>query len=445
MDYLSGLPKTILHDILARLPYKDAAKTIALSKTWRDTWSSYPNLYVHCNDFITLHHVPIINSHRFTKMDILIDYVTKRLLRLCAQGLAIKEFKLDLRYLFHPPHGSHDVDQWIQMACASGVEVLELYLSNGSIGREYSEDIWYDLPLCVIEAKSLTKLVLTGGIRVGQEFLSHSMKFSSVRMLSLRHVLFTHEGVIKHLISHCPLIEQLTVEYCSVYNHLSIEGPQVHRISRVKFLFLNGLQRLKKVHVQGVEEVHIDSPNLENLCYSHFKFGEPFNLNFDSCTKLRCLCIIDLNSTTIAEKWFLELFSKYPLLESLEICNCSVPEKINIFSSQLKVLKLYDCSNLNEVNIDAPNLLSFDYRDYKNRHRDYKNPVISFLRGSNQLEVSVFTNLRCQYFYSLSRFIENMPRKILASLSLFIYELLPVGICFLLCWLFLHAYLYVPI
>ncbi|MED6207808.1 hypothetical protein PIB30_039092 [Stylosanthes scabra] len=398
MDYLSGLPKTILHDILAKLPYKDAAKTIALSKAWRDAWFSFPNLYVNCDDFITVHDVPIINSHRVSKMDILIDYVTKRLLRLCDQGLAIKEFKLNLSYLLDPPHGfSHHVDQWIQIASETGVNVLEIYLSNGSIGREYREDIWYDLPLCVIEAKSLTKLMLTGGIRVHQEFLNHSMKFSSMKMLSLSHVLFTHEGVIKHLISHCPLIEQLTVEHCSVYNHLSIEGPQVDRISRVKSLFLNGLQKLKKVDVQGIEEVHIDSPNLENLCYSHFKF----------------------------EKWFLELFSKYPLLESLELCNCSVSEKINICSSQLKVLKLHDCSNLNEVNFNAPNLLSFDYCDYKNRHRDYKNPVISFLRGSNQLEVRVFTNLRFRYFYTLSRFIENMPRKILASLSLFIYELLP--------------------
>ncbi|MED6123404.1 hypothetical protein PIB30_048884 [Stylosanthes scabra] len=388
MDHLSGLPKTILHDILARLPYKDAANTIALSKAWRDTWSSFPNMYVHYKDFVSRYDLPLINnSHRFSEMDILIDYVTKRLLRLRDQGLAIKEFKLNLSYLLDPPHGfSHHVDQWIQIASESGVNVLELYLSNGSFGREYSEGIWYDLPLCVIEAKSLTKLVLAGGIRVDQEFLNHSVKFSSVKMLSLNHVLFTHEGVIENLISHCPLVEYLTV--------------------------------LKKVDVQGIEEVHIDSPELENLCYSHFRLGGSFKLNFDSCRKLRCLCIIDLNSTTIADKWFLELFSKYPLLESLELCNCSMSEKISIFSSQLKVLKLHHCSNLIEVNIDAPNLLSFDYRDYKN-------PVISFLRGSDKLEVSVFTNLHFRGSYTLRKFIENTPWNILASLSLFIYESLP--------------------
>ncbi|MED6215750.1 hypothetical protein PIB30_000754 [Stylosanthes scabra] len=419
MDYLSGLPKTILHDILARLPYKDAAKTIALSKAWRDTWSSFPNLYVHYRDFVSRYDLPLKNSHRFSEMDILIDYVTKKSLRLRDQGLAIKEFKLNLFFLLDPPHGlSHHVDQWIQIASESGVKVLELYLSNGSFGREYSEGIWYDLPLCVIEAKSLTKLVLAGGIRVDQEFLNHSMKFSSVKMLSLNHVLFSHEGVIDHLISHCPRVEHLTVVYCSVYNHLSIEDPQVDRICPVKSLFLNGLQKLKKVDVQGIEEVHIDSPNLEKLCYSHFKLGGAFKLNFDTCRKLRCLCIIDVNSTTIADKWFRELFSKYPLLESLELCNCSMSEKISIFSSQLKVLKLHHCSNLNEVNIDAPNLLSFDYRDYKN-------PVISFLRGSNQLEVSVFTNLHFRGSYTLRKFIENIPQKILASLSLFIYESLP--------------------
>ncbi|MED6123405.1 hypothetical protein PIB30_048885 [Stylosanthes scabra] len=422
MDYLSGLPKHILHDILAKLPSKDAAKTIALSKAWKDTWFSFPYLSVDCGDFITKHDVPIKNSYRFSKIDILIDYVTKRMLRLCDQGLAIKQFLLDLKYSLHPPHGSqsHDVDHWIQMASENGVEVLELCLpiSIGSI----KEDIWYDLPLCVIEAKSLTELGLVGGIRVDKKNFNHSMKFSSVKLLSLGQVLFTHEGVIEHLISHCPLIEHLIVDYCCVYNHLSTEGPRVEMNCFLKSLFLNGLQKLKEVELRGIEETHIDLPNLENIWYSESK-SDGFGLNFDSCTKLRCLCISYWSAPTIADKWFLELFSKYPLLESLELCDCSTSEKINIISSQLKVLKLQDCPNLIEVNIDAPNLLSFEYHGYKYRYYDYRNPVIYFSRDSNQLEVSVFTNLHFREFYTLSKFFENIPRKILASLSLFIDQL----------------------
>ncbi|MED6156173.1 hypothetical protein PIB30_012188 [Stylosanthes scabra] len=402
MDRLSALPKPILHAILAKLPDKDAARTIALSKAWRDTWFSFPYISVWSDD-------PLIKDHRFYHMDILVGYVTKKLLRLRDQGLAIKEFKLNLKFLEYTQMSHHHFDQWIQMASESGIEVLELYLPD--IGREYSEDNWYILPLCVTQAKSLTKLVLSSGIRVDQEFISHSMKFSSLKMLSLCYILFTHDGILQSLISHCPLIEHLYVKICYVPNDLSTQNPLASRIDRVKSLFLSGLQNLKEVDVQGIEEVHIDSPNLENLSYRPMGFNAPFKLNFDSCTKLRCLCITDLESTIITDKWFLELFSKYPFLESLKLDNCPMSERSNIMSAQLKVLKLRHCSNLKEVNIDAPHLLSLEYCGSDK-------PVISLMKCSNKLEVRVDICVDYQHFYSLRDFILNIPQKILASLSL---------------------------
>ncbi|MED6110417.1 hypothetical protein PIB30_042646 [Stylosanthes scabra] len=400
MDRLSGMSKAILHDILAKLPDKDAAKTIVLSKTWRDTWYSFPNLSVRSEYFFTEDDVPQENSHSFSKLDNLIDYVTKRLVRLRDQGLAIKEFKLNLVDLVDPTPVSHHLDQWIQMASESGVKVLELYLSADA-------GVWYDLPLCVMDAKSLTKLELGEGIRIGKEFLKHSMKLSSVKMLSLSHVLFAHQGVVEHLISRCPLTEHLTVDHCSVYNHLSTEG-------RLESLFLHGLQKLMEVDLAGIQEVHIDSKNLEKLLYEPLNFKAPFKLNFDSCRNLRCLQLLHLQSATIVDKWFLELFSKYPFLESLKLSDCSMSERINISSAQLKVLELMFCSNLKEVNIDAPNLLSFDYGGADK-------PVISFMRSSDQLEVKAITIVELQQLCSSLRvFIRNIPQKILASLSLFI-------------------------
>ncbi|QHN76109.1 Putative F-box protein [Arachis hypogaea] len=384
MDRFSALPKIILHDILVRLPVKDAAKTSVLSKAWNDTWFSFPNLSVCSEDFFSEDDVPAGNRQRFRKLDILINYVTKRLLRLRDQGLAIKKFKLDLQNLDDLTHVSHHVDQWIQMACESGVQVLELYLNDDCVR-------WYELPLCVIEAKSLIELELLGGIKIDQELLKHSMKFSSVKMLFLSRVLFTHESAIEYLISHCPLTERF---------------------------IMGGLQKLKKVDVEGIQEVHIDSPSLEELCYQAWDLNAPFKLNFDSCTNLRCLELSNLKNTAIADKWFLELFSKFPFIESLKLFDCSMSERINISSSQLKILQLMFCSKLKEVNVDAPNLLLFDYRD------DDK-PVISFMRSSNQLEVNISTNVDFRHFYSLREFTRNMPQVILASLSLSIGQSFP--------------------
>ncbi|MED6141705.1 hypothetical protein PIB30_106162, partial [Stylosanthes scabra] len=372
MDLLSAMPKAILDDILARLPHKDAAKTIVLSKTWRHTWYSFPIVSV-CNKYFFTHDIRASSSGISGKLDIFINYVTKRLLRLRDQGLAIKELKLNLIHILHLRLVSHHLDQWIQMACESGVEVLELTLS-------VEVDIRYDLPICVIEAKSLTKLELDYGIRIGQEFLRHSMKLSSVKMLSLRYVLFTHEGVMEHFISLCPHTEHLTIRHLYVHNHLRTELPP--EIFHVKSLFLHGLQKLKEVDVRGIQELHIDSPNLENLSYRPLDSYAPFKLNFDSCATLRSLALFDLKTTYIVDKWFVELFSKHPFLKSLIIYQCSVSERINISSTRSTRSSLmlqicyhyadYDYPNLPELHVSSipPSIKHLDVRVYSRTNNE---------------------------------------------------------------------------
>ncbi|MED6185427.1 hypothetical protein PIB30_056958 [Stylosanthes scabra] len=207
--------------------------------------------------------------------------------------------------------------------------------------------------------------------------------------------------------------KHLTVSNCGVYNPLSIGNSQVLRIIHVKSLFLHGLQKLKKVRVRGIQEIYIDAPNLEFFQFSANHPDASFKLNVDTSTNLIRLCLRNLKIIDGGDEYFLELFSKLPFLESLELCHCYLPHRINIISAQLKVFKLYDCSNLKEVNIDAPNLLSLDY------HGEDK-PVLSFARSSNQLQASVFTTVDYSNFYSLRDFIRNIPQKILASLSLFV-------------------------
>ncbi|QHO33400.1 F-box/FBD-like domain protein [Arachis hypogaea] len=112
MDRISLLPKTILHDILARL----------LSNEWRDTWYSFPILSI-CDKIIIGSYSPQIIS----KLDILIGYVMRRLLKLREQSLKIKVFKLDMMPE-HNKHMSHHFDLWMNMVSENHVEVLELCL-----------------------------------------------------------------------------------------------------------------------------------------------------------------------------------------------------------------------------------------------------------------------------------------------------------------------------
>ncbi|RYR40528.1 hypothetical protein Ahy_A09g046286 isoform A [Arachis hypogaea] len=406
MDRLTSLPEVIiLDDILTRLPYKDAARTSVLSKEWRDTWYSFPILSICSKDFFSMHDVLLKNPLRFSNQDMLIHYVTKRLLKLLDQGLAIKVFKLNMQCVDHKKMFYH-VDLWMKMVSENGVQELELRLPlpTAYVAKGCTIDQEYDLPLCVIEAKSLTKLVLRGKIRFHQAFLNHSIKLFSV--------LFSHEGIVENLISHCPLIEHLTINDCYIYNPLSVPCP-------VRSLFLHGLEKLKEADIRGIQGVYIDAPNLENLCYCPLDVYAPFKLNLDSFTNLRCLRLFFLEGSIITDKWFVELFHKFHFLESLSLLCCSMSEKINILSVQLKHLKLsIHCSNSREVNIDAPNLLSCQY------YGNFK-IAISFLRYSNQLELSFNPTLDYKHnYYSLREFIQNIkPQMVLASLSLSIQHL----------------------
>ncbi|KEH18289.1 hypothetical protein MTR_8g015670 [Medicago truncatula] len=263
--------------------------------------------------------------------------------------------------IFELPYMSMDVDHWLKLASQSGVEVLNLFLPN--------RGECYVLPNGVIEVKLLTKLVLVGGIRVDQAFMNHSIKFFSLRKL---------------------------------------------------YFCIHGLLKLKTVDVQGIKEVHIDeAPSLANFNCDHGDWDTPFTFEFIRCRNLKGLCLFSWISTIITDKWFLDLFRKFPFLERLKLQNCKMSERINISSVQLKVLELSHCYNLKEVGIDAPNLLSCVYCG-----RGVSKPIISFLRSSSQLEVDVQIHLDYLEICSLGGFLQNIKSKnIFTSLSLFIFQL----------------------
>jgi hypothetical protein len=89
-----------------------------------------------------------------------------------------------------------------------------------------------------------------------------------------------------------------------------------------------------------------------------------------------------------------------------------MPERIDISSAQLKVFELLYCSNLKDVNIDAPNLLSCRYDGTV-----VSKPIINFLRSFSQLEV----NIKDMDLRDLREILQNIkPLNVLKSLSLLI-------------------------
>ncbi|CAJ2663642.1 unnamed protein product [Trifolium pratense] len=403
-DKLSNLPKFILHNILSRLISEEAARTSVLSKTWLDTWYTFPCLCFCDLDFIN-EIQPTEDIPRKSKD--FIEYVKSRLLWFWDRRLAIKEFYfaiLDLRYM------PNDLDLCLKLVGES-VEILSICLPKyGSISQDENgqgRGECYVLPKGVIEVKSLTKLMLEGGIRVDQAFMNHSInKFLSLRELHLLHVLLEDKQAIERLISCCPLIEVIILMLLS---------------GSMKCLSMHGLQKLNTVYVDGIKEVYIDEAalSLKSLyyCYDH-RLNTPFKIDFIHLKYLKELLLCFNGTTIITEKWFLELLPKFPFLETLEIWHCILSDTINISSVQLKYLRVSDCSNLKEAKIDAPNLLSCGFEGF---HRS--KPIISFLNMSTQLQVRLRISIDDFDVFYVREVLQNIkPQNVFISLSLSIFH-----------------------
>jgi len=163
-DQLSNLPKVILHNILSRLPEKDAARTSVLSKAWLETWHTLPILSFSDAKITWMFPPSDLGRMLFPesmddfvrRIEYFIDYVKRVLLKFYDNGLAIKKFNLTVsaENVELPGYIANDLDLWLKLASESGVEVLELCLPNGP------NDEYYVVSKDVIEVKSLTELVL---------------------------------------------------------------------------------------------------------------------------------------------------------------------------------------------------------------------------------------------------------------------------------------------
>lgn len=252
-DRLSGLPDDVLHSILARLPFKHAVRTSALSRRW-------PRLWLHA-----LAASPVLD---FTDPDFVRGHSRAQFVAtvnrcLSARGAAPLRA---LRVAFSPFGAfERDVVGWISAALGSGATEVDVDLRAQGRRRRRSGGIEADAEDDGGGKFRRTEVELRGDLFCSPSSLSRlSLSRFSLRhvppgaaglagltSLSLSHVDVTDDA-LRDAVSGCPVLEFLSLRSCDLLSNVRIAGGR--------------LRGLEVVRCQ-VRQLQVAAPALESFAF----------------------------------------------------------------------------------------------------------------------------------------------------------------------------------
>ncbi|KAL9145924.1 hypothetical protein ABFS82_13G076900 [Erythranthe guttata] len=173
VDRLSDLPDSLLCHILSFLPTRFSVRTSILGQRWRHLWSYVTNLVFRNNSQDAINKVLYLHKHRNINTFSLTDGV----------GCNVNQ-----------------IGTWITYAVARNVQNLDLYCCRYKIA----------LPRCLFTCETLVDLkldscgVIPNGGAAGALFLPRLKKLHLIRLR------YEAEESLPHLLSGCPMLEELT-------------------------------------------------------------------------------------------------------------------------------------------------------------------------------------------------------------------------------------------
>ncbi|XP_047070455.1 F-box/FBD/LRR-repeat protein At1g13570-like [Lolium rigidum] len=194
VDRISHLPRGLLHDIVSRLPLKDAARTAVLSSRWRRIWLATPLLL---ND---AHFLP--KGHCWPVTPANSPAITAAVSRILEAHLGpIHRVRLVCTNMnsYRP-----QLARWLQLLAAKGVQELVL------VNRPWPRDL--PLPATVFAITTLTRLYL-GVWKLPDTAVLRGASFPRLRELGLCCVEMEH-GDVDSLVARSPVLEILNILGC---------------------------------------------------------------------------------------------------------------------------------------------------------------------------------------------------------------------------------------
>lgn len=246
-DRISQLPDPILHCIFSFLTTRDLVRSSVLSRRWRNLWASMQSLF--------------FDEIEFDYTEEFACFVDAVLL--LRDPLDVHTFRL----LWNDGYNKIRANMWITYAVKHNVRVLDLMIDTflGNI----------ELPHCLLTCQSLEVLCisLNNCAEISQLRFAG---FSQIKRLNFFHINIRH-AVLEQLISGCPVIEDLCLEFCwimdSKVTHLHISSQTMKTLRIVGCYIRDGLIRisiptLTSLHYEASTIVGASLENLSSLVYA---------------------------------------------------------------------------------------------------------------------------------------------------------------------------------
>ncbi|KAM6578673.1 hypothetical protein CsatB_030510 [Cannabis sativa] len=190
-------------------------------------------------------------------------------------------------------------------------------------------------------------------IQYNCQFDLHCCKYS-LKTLSLRNIQVSDEWFASQ-VSELESLECLKLVNCKTLQTIISTSN-------------NNIERIELINCETVAYIKVLSPKLE---YFHYHSSKEFStmllqLYLYQCDRLRD---VRLEGANITNKWIKDHFNPlwgFRVLENLCLKRCNLLQKVEIHCSRiskqhLKFVELIDCENVSYVEIDAPNLVWFNY------------------------------------------------------------------------------------
>ena len=219
-DFISPLPRDIIHAIFSFLPLKHAVKTSILSTLWKSIW-----IPIHLN--LDVHDLDQVVSHEFCKE---VTRIIATILMSCNGpqklylGVLPKSEKVNLKLK----------NEWILMATMVEEKELHLNFTEGNL-RDFN---------LILDMKNPNH----------ENHFINTSTFASLKILHLRSITHLAKNMVEALFSNCQHLEALKLVKCNGLQRLDLRGG-IH------------FESFEMVDCPEVININLSAPNLRSFRY----------------------------------------------------------------------------------------------------------------------------------------------------------------------------------